>query len=89
MAINQNDVPKSNVCRRLFQDNIESAAVLTLRHELLSYRNLVKAKMKWNFDFKKGIPLDGDWVWKNVEGSKENYTELIEMSNKENSNPNN
>lgn len=81
----QNGTPKNNVSRKLFQVN-EEADIVVGAYNLGNFDNgnLEEAKEKWNFDFKRGVPLDGDWVWEKVEEESGGAVE----GSKENRNPN-
>lgn len=86
---NQNGTSKNNACRKLFQDDSEPTLLHNLENETneLHDRNLEEAKLKWNFDFKNGVPLEGDWVWEKVEENRGNAYGLEEEC-KENHKPN-
>lgn len=87
----QNGTPKNNVARRLFQDHDDDESIMSndlenQANQLLD-RSLEEAKARWNFDFKNGVPLDGDWMWEKVEETEEEARVVAEAS-KENRNPN-
>lgn len=70
---------KPRVCRRLNFDDVQNpgeAATgtsegpqmgnesLNIEEEIRSH--IETAKLKWNFDFEKEVPLDGRWIWEKV-----------------------
>lgn len=80
----QNGHPRV-VPRRLFQDGDDAPERGGDEGREASVDPKLEAAMaKWNFDFKNGVPLEGDWVWEKVEDEedKENAGE------KENRKPN-
>lgn len=53
--------------RRLFQDDqtLEIDCIPNTVTEVIQQSNEA-AKQKWNFDFEKEEPLEGDWEWERV-----------------------
>lgn len=80
----QNDA--GNAARRLFPEDVSWHVLENATNEMLD-RHREEAKLRWNFDFKNEVPLEGDWVWEKVEEAQETHTEVVEAS-KENKNPN-
>ncbi|XP_078500263.1 uncharacterized protein LOC144755332 isoform X2 [Lissotriton helveticus] len=55
------------VCRKLFGE-VDHEQLKIDAEEIMS-SCLEEAKQKWNFDFKNGIPLEGDFKWKVVDAT--------------------
>lgn len=79
----QNGTAKSNICRKLFQ---EEGGEDSDNHT--TDRSLEEAQVRWNFDFRRGVPLEGDWVWEKVEEVHAENKETVVEASKENRNPN-
>ncbi|CAH1276553.1 unnamed protein product [Diabrotica balteata] len=45
-------------------------------------------RMKWNFDFKNEIPLNGDWVWERVAVEYPQATDIVSSMMEEDQNRN-
>lgn len=84
----QNGSIENHASRNLFNESNDEPVACENRMNALLARSLEEAKEKWNFDFKNGVPLDGDWVWERVEDDgRESHLASAEAT-KENRNPN-
>lgn len=66
----QNSSQQSSAARRrLFQEPENNETVRNeekILLELLAETDREAAKRKWNFDFEREVPLEGDWEWEKV-----------------------
>uniref|UniRef100_A0A6P7GGR9 Uncharacterized protein LOC114342371 n=1 Tax=Diabrotica virgifera virgifera TaxID=50390 RepID=A0A6P7GGR9_DIAVI len=51
-------------------------------------KEMEEKRIKWNFDFKNEIPLNGDWVWERVPVEYPQATDVVSSIRKEDHNRN-